>query len=174
MIMIDYTQYVIVFRVGKKQMPGNINYKSIKIDDTPIFFVPPDEVKKLDRSYKMLKFSWKIMKPIMKELLDKDWDFKFENDADFNELERINGEFDTPEKRLEQVEKYFEENYKWPEIADPILHTRLIITPPISSSHIVIYYGETVDMQDTSETNIVHFLGLIWKEYKKSEGENIS
>ncbi len=167
---IDYIEYVIIHIKGKILNNQKFNYKSILINETNLLFIPYDELKNVQEKYKIISISWQIMYPVLLRLLEEDWDYVFENDEDSHQLEVINEEFNDPVERLTKIREYFEEKYKWPDrIADPILHTRLIITPPNSSTHFVFYYGETVNLQNNSEENICHLFELILEEYKKLE-----
>ncbi len=173
MIKMDYIQYAMIYGINDGEIKDIKDYKSIQIDDITLLLVPFDELKKLDKigsKYKILILSWKIMKPVLLDLLNYDWDFKFENDTDELELEDIYENANDPENRLYGIESYFKNNYKWPEkIADPILHTRLLITPPSGHNPIVFYYGETVNLLDNNDKDIKFLFDLIYRQYFTSK-----
>jgi hypothetical protein len=170
MIKMDYTQYTMIYGINEGEIKDKENYKSIQIDGITLLLVPFDELKKIESKYKILTLSWKIMKPVLLDLLNYDWDFKFENDTDESELENIYENVNDPENRLNEIESYFKNNYKWPEkIADPILHTRLLITPPSGHNPIVFYYGETVNLLDNNDKDVKFLFDLIVRQYYASK-----
>lgn len=174
MIKIDHTRYIVI------RVPGEIKgrlkdaSRSIEIDKTRLLFVPLDRVKDVlenfEGNYRIITVSWSIMYPVLNKLSDEDWDFKFENDKDWVDLESINEKGNSQKERLEKVREYFESKYDWPDgIPDPVLHTRLIIEPRDSNTSFVFYYGETVELQNNNEEDIKHLFGLIMKEYERTE-----
>lgn len=174
MMKIDYTEYVVILVNGDISISKDINYKAVKINKRNLLFVPYPELRNvlenLHTKYRIITLSWSIMYPVIIKLLDEDWDFKFQNDEDVEELENINEKFNTPMERLNKVKEYFESKYTWPNgIPDPILHTRLIMAPPESTTDFIFYYGETVNLQNNSQEDIEHLFKFIIDEYEKVE-----
>lgn len=168
---IDHTQYVVIHVEDNISNGEKEKYKSIKIDETTLLFIPSNDlgnlVKGLRGRFEIITVSWSIMYPVLKKLLGKDWDIEFENDEDFEELKEIAEGSNDPNEVLIEIEKYFKNKYYWPEgIPDPILHTRLIITPRDSSTDFIFYYGETVELQNNSTSDIYCLFKLLWEEYK--------
>ena len=85
----------------------------------------------------------------------------YENDENSEELEYIQEEYDEPEERLDKIEQFFK-SYLLP---DPILHTRLIITPKDSQTDFIFYYGKTVELQNNSTEDKYHLFRLIMERY---------
>lgn len=170
---IDHTQYVVIRIEGNISDSEKEKYKFINFDETTLLFIPCSELGKLVKDFKgkyeMITFSWSIMHPVLKKLIVEDWDIVFENDEDFEKLEEIAEEFYDFDERLREIEKYFEVKYYWPDgIPDPILHTRLIITPKDSRTDFIFYYGETVELQNNSTNDFCYLFKLIWEERKNT------
>lgn len=163
---IDYTQYIVL--VKPNSLVKKENYKLIPLREVTLLFIPESEFKSLDIDDKPLTFNWQVMKPVLTKLLDEDWDYTIENDADEDELNRINQEVDDPFKRLDVIKGYFDQKYRWPDgIPDPMLHTKLLITPPEGDYPVVIYYGEMVSFQNNADANLMRLFETIWNEFIK-------
>jgi hypothetical protein len=166
------TEYVITRVDGNIDEKQENKYKTIEVNHGKLLFIPYNEYRNSNGSYKnrgvIITMSWSIMLPVLNNLLEEDWELKFENDEDRNELNEIDEDSYDPRERLEKVEGYFKTKYKWPNgIPDPILHTRLIITPTNGRTHIIFYYGETVSLGNNTEEDITHLFKLIMDEYDK-------
>ena len=158
---IDHTQYAMV-AVYNNSYPDVIE----KIDDKTlekyfVRFVPANEMDNNISFVPWFEVSWSIMYPVLKALIKEDWYFKFENDENSEELEYIQEEYDEPEERLNKIEEFFK-SYLLP---DPILHTRLIITPKDSQTDFIFYYGKTVELQNNSTEDKYHLFRLIMERY---------
>jgi hypothetical protein len=170
---IDHTQYIVISVRGDISNDEKKKYKPIKINETKLLFIPCNElgnlVKDFQGKYEMITFSWSIMYPVLKTVLNEDWDFKFENDEDYDILEGIKEEYNEPEERLDKIEEFFKQKYQWPDgVPDPILHTRVIIIPKDSSTDFIFYYGETVELQNNSQNDVCYLFSLIWEERKNT------
>lgn len=104
--------------------------------------------------------SWEFVRSVLIRLSEEDWEFVFENDRDHHELEEIE-EYNTVEERLDKVKEYFDLNG----MRDPILSTRLILTPPKSSDDIIILYGKTIELH--SLDHIKTLFDVLWDEVWK-------
>ena len=169
---IDHTQYIVISVRGDISNDEKEKYKPIKINETKLLFIPYDEIEKMEKNFhvphKIIEVSWSIMYPVLKTVLNEDWDFKFENDEDYDTLEEIKEEYNEPEERLDKIEEFFKQKYQWPNgIPDPIMHTRLIITPKDSNTDFIFYYGETVELQNNRKEDIEHLFRLIMEQYNK-------
>lgn len=169
---IDHTRYIVIWVPRETKGDPRNAFRYIEIGKTWLLFVPLDPEKyvleNFELYYRIITVSWSIMYPVLNTLSDEDWDFKFENDEDLEELESINEEGNSQKERLEKVREYFESKYDWPNgIPDPVLHTRMIIEPKDSNTSFVFYYGETVELQDNNQEDIKHLFELIMKEYKE-------
>lgn len=174
MIKINHAKYVLIQVDDKIKNNFENIYKSVKINKTYLLFVPYDKsnnlFKNLYGKYRIVTVSWSIMCPVLIKLSDEDWYFKFENDEDWEKLEKINEESNKPKERLKKVREYFENKYYWAKgIPDPVLHTRLIITPQQGNTDFVFYYGETVELQNTGQKDIESLFKLIMEQYEKVE-----
>ena len=168
---IDHTQYAMI-EVDEAFYP----YVSDKVDDKTLVnsfmkFVPVNVVGRVVRldpftHRNSIRVSWSVIYPVLKTLLKEDWYFKFENDEDSEALEYIQEEYDEIEERLNKIEQVFKHIYLLP---DPILHTRLIITPKNSQSDFIFYYGETVELQNNSVEDKYHLFRLIIERYYNVE-----
>lgn len=166
-LKLDHAQYVVIYS-SIEESRELIDYKSIKIGGNNITFVPLYDFKNLIGKYNILLFSWKIVKAALIKLIDDEWTYKIENDRDELEMEEIGETENNPIKRLDKIENYFQAHYKWPDdIPDPILHSRLLITPPMSNFAIIIYYGGTIEFQNNKLEDIKYLFKIIWEEYSK-------
>lgn len=169
---IDHTQYIVISVRGVISKDEKEKYKPIKINETKLLFIPYNELERVEKnfhgSHKIITVSWSIMYPVLKTLLNEDWYFKFENDEDSRALEDISEEYNEPEERLDKIEEFFKGKYQWPNgIPDPIMHTRLIITPNYSNTDFLFYYGETVELQNNRTEDRERLFRLIMEQYNK-------
>ena len=136
------------------------------MDDTKIVLIPEQSYKKLDQKCHRMKFSWRVLKPVLIKLLKKGWGYKFENDGDRQQLQEIEEDAIDPIEKLDAIKTYFDDKYQWPyDISDPVLHTRIIITPSDSRTPINIYYGQTMSFQNNNVEDIKMLLASMWLEY---------
>ena len=164
---VDYTEYAMVS--AKKYYAKRMlecNCKTFLMNNNFVILFVPKEIYesdaiKRDKGFHQLKVNWLIMKPILRRLINEDeWMCKFENDANWDDLEEIEEEVNDPIDRLDATKRYFGNE-------DPIIHTRLLIDPWKDNNFpIVIYYGETISFQDNTDENISKVIHEIWKEYK--------
>lgn len=166
MSTLDYTQYIVLY--CNKQINENIKFKSISICDFNLVFIPMEHYKDIHYKCNRMLFSWDILKPVLLKLLDRGWEYKFQNDANRHELEKIEEEAEDPKKKLDMIKEYFDNIYKWPyNISDPVIHSRVLITPPNSRNPLLIYYGQKMSFLDNDDEDIKMFFKLIWPEYVK-------
>ncbi len=170
--VIDHTLYVVVYIGDDSSNCKDEEYKSIKINKATLLFIPLDEIEKFEKEFqekhKIITISWSIMRPVLETLLNEDWDSKFENDENSKTLEDIDEKSNEPEERLDKIEEFFKQKYQWPNgIPDPIMHTRLIITPRDSNTDFIFYFGEMVELQNNRKDDIEHLFALIMEQYKK-------
>ena len=164
---VDYTEYVMVYTKSLyTKFVVESHFKTLPLDnDLIIAFIPkkmyPCFRAECDANCHQIKVNWLIMKPILRRLINEDeWMCKFENDANWDDLEEIEEEVNDPIDRLDATKRYFGNE-------DPIIHTRLLIEH-WKDNHfpIVIYYGETISFQDNTDENISKVIHEILKEYK--------
>lgn len=163
---LDGVRYVLAYKIAQKQ--DGQRFKSLDLGNTHIFLIPFDIFKTPIEGYKPILFNWKIIEPVLQNITEKGWEIKFENDRDEEELEKIEDKYYLPVEKLKAIKEYFERYYVWPDaIADPIIYTRLLITPPDADNPITIYYGNSVIFGSNSNKDIKELFTLILEEYKK-------
>lgn len=163
---LEFERYIVASK-NKKDEDEN-NYKSMEIDSVTLYFISLSEFKTSGDKYRPILLNWQIIRPVLEKLINDDWEYKFENDGDEQQLEQIEEESIESIQKLDEIMHYFSKKYSWPyAIPDPILHSRLLITSPKGVYPIVIYYGETIGFRNNMDEDIKHLFTLIWNEYKK-------
>lgn len=169
MSKMDHTQYIVVY--CNNQIKENKNFKTISFAGSNILFVPSEYFRDIDNKCKRMLFSWDFLQPVLMKLLDEGWEYKFQNDQNRHELEKIEEETEDPKKKLDRIRDYFDKEYTWPNnISDPVIHTRVLITPPNGRNPIIIYYGQKLSFQDNNDEDIKRLFELILPEYVKVLG----
>lgn len=157
---IDYTNYV-VLKLERDEVPEDLEeYRNIGVEGRILVFVPYDDPILEKYKKDAIKFRWAFMFDVLETLIDKDWDVSFENDADREALEGIEEEYNDAVDRLYALKKYVDLVYKEND-PDPILHTRLIITPKDSGTDFIFYYGDTVCLENNSCDDILYLFQVI-------------
>ena len=161
---IDYTEYAVL--LFEKDVPEGLKgYRSVEIEGNTLIFVPHNESDAEIYKHKRMKFKWSFMYPALRKIIDEDWEIKFENDSDWDQLQEIEENTDTQLDRLLKIAEYFKYTYKDSDTnPDPILLSRLIITPRDSDYSFVFYYGETINLENNSDDDIKHLFEIIIME----------
>lgn len=158
---IDYTEYAVL--LFEKDVPEGLKrYRSVKIEGNTLIFVPHDKSDAEIYKHKRMKFKWSFMHPVLRKIIDEDWEIKFENDSDWDQLQEIEENLYTQLDRLLKIAEYFKYTYKDGDTnPDPILLSRLIITPRDSDYSFIFYYGETMNLENNSDEHIKHLFDII-------------
>ena len=105
------------------------------------------------------------MYSVLRKIIDEDWSFDFENDSDWDQLQDIAENTYDQLDTLLKIAEYFKYTYKDGDTnPDPILLSRLIITPRDSDYSFIFYYGETMNLENNSDNDIKHLFETIIME----------
>ncbi len=167
---IDYTEYGVML-FGKDVPEGLKKYRNIEIEGKTLIFIPQTELDAETYEDKRIKFTWSFMLPTLQRLINEHWEFDFENDSDWDELQEISENANSQSDVLFKIKEYFNNTYRDNnDNPDPILLSRLIITPRNSDYSFIFYYGETVSLENNSTDDIKHLFEIIIMEMKLFKG----